>query len=183
MIESLHTSQRLAHYNQQRSLAIPQWYAVYTYGRHEKKVAAQLAEKSAVCFLPLRRVMSRWKDRQKLVEFPLFPGYVFVNIPLTEKLKVLSTGGVVSLIGFNSKPEPIPAEQILAIMAFMEENLAYDPYPYITEGKRVEIKHGLLKGLQGILVRKKSAYKFVISVDIIQKSVALEIDAADVEPV
>ena len=183
MLQSLSTSGRATYYpDGQESLFSPRWYAVYTCGRHEKKVAAQLAEKEAVCFLPLRQVLSRWKDRHKLVEFPLFPGYVFVNICLKEKLRVLNTDGVVSMVGFNSQPCPIPDEQIQAIMIFMEEKLQYDSYPYLAEGRRVEIKYGPLKGLQGILVRKKNKFKFVISVDLIQKSVAMEIDASDVEP-
>jgi len=165
------------------ALSIPRWYAIYTYSRHEKKVAAQLVEKNAVCFLPVRRVANRWKDRMKMVELPLFPGYVFVNLALTERLKVLTTEGVVYMVGFNNQPYPIPDEQIHSIITFMEEKLQFDPYPYLTNGRRVEIKHGPLKGLCGILVRKKSKYKFVVSVDLIQKSVALEIDASDVETV
>ncbi|MBI1747962.1 MAG: UpxY family transcription antiterminator [Acidobacteria bacterium] len=163
-------------------LTTPRWYAVHTYGRHEKKVATQLAEKEAVCFLPLRRVWSRWKDRTKLVEFPLFPGYVFVNVSLKDKLKVLNTDGVACLVGFDHSPMPIPDEQIHAIMVFVDEVLECDPHPYLQEGKRVEITYGPLRGLRGILVRKQKKSKFVISVDLIQKSVAIEIDASHVEP-
>ncbi|MBI1745033.1 MAG: UpxY family transcription antiterminator [Acidobacteria bacterium] len=176
------TQERLNFYDYQQALEVPQWYAVYTQSRHEKKVAALLAEKEAVCFLPLCRVLSRWKDRRKIVDLPLFPGYVFVNLPLHDKLKVLTTQGVVSLVGFQNRPDPIPDEQIQAIMVLMDEKLSCDPYPYLTEGKRVEIKHGPLKGLRGILLRKKDKYTFVISIDLIRNSVSLEIDACDVEP-
>lgn len=161
----------------------PHWYAIYTHSRHEKKVAEELADRDVTCFLPLREVRHRWKDRWKLVQLPLFSGYVFVNIPLADKLKVLKTKGTAYMVGLGGHPEPIPDEQIYSIMSFLEKRVPYDSYPYLKEGEKVEVRYGPLKGLRGILVRKKNQSKLVLSVDLIQQSIALEVDASDVEPV
>lgn len=174
---------------QVRPLALPQyeetqWYAVYTKAKHEKKVAEGLAERQISSFLPLRRILSKWKDRRKLIELPLFPGYIFVDIDLKDRIRVLRTPGVVRMVGFqDGKPVPIPREQIHAIMRFLEENANLEPYPYLEIGNRVEIIRGSFRGIRGILVRKKKGYRFVISVDLIRQSAAIEIDAEDVVPV
>lgn len=133
-------------------------------------------------FLPLREVLSRWKDRRKLVRLPLFPGYVFVRIALARKHEVVSVPGSVMLVGFDGTPAPIPDEQVETVRRLCETGLACDPYPYLTEGRRIEVIRGPLMGCAGIVVRKKGRFRLIVSVDVLQRSVAVEIDSADVRP-
>lgn len=160
------------------------WYAVYTRSRHEKVVAEELWQRQIEVFLPLRSVISKWKDRRKEVQFPLFPGYLFVHTDIAERrLDILKTPSVVRIIGFNNEPEPVPEEQILAVRTLVFSKLPYDPYPELVVGDRVRIIRGPLRGLQGYLVEKKNRFRFVVTVDLIQQAVCCEIDAADVEKV
>lgn len=160
------------------------WYAVYTRSRHEKVVAEELWRKQIESFLPLREVVSQWKDRRKRVQLPLFPGYLFAHVPIREnRLDILKVESVVRIVGFNNQPTPIPDEQIQGVKTLVFSTLEFDPYPYMGIGDRVEILRGPLRGLRGILLEKKNKYKFVLSVDLIQQSVACEIDAAYVEKV
>jgi transcription antitermination factor NusG len=161
-----------------------QWYAVYTKSRHEKVVAEELWQKEIEVFLPLRNVISKWKDRRKEVQFPLFPGYLFVNVPIKERrLDIIKVPSVVRIIGYEKEPIPIPADQIVAVKTLVFSEMPYDPFPDIVVGNRVRVKRGPLRGLDGVLVEKKSKYRFVISIDLIQQAVACEIDAADVEKI
>jgi len=160
------------------------WYAVYTKSRHEKVAAEELWQKEIEVFLPLRTVISKWKDRRKEVQFPLFPGYLFVNVPIKERrLDIIKVPSVVRIIGYENEPVPIPGDQIVAVKTLVFSELPYDPFPDIVVGDRVRVKRGPLRGLDGYLVEKKSNYRFVISVDLIQQAVACEIDAADVEKI
>ena len=162
--------------------AEPRWYAVYTRYRHEKAVHDELLSKNVETFLPLREVMSRWKDRIQRVHVPLFPGYVFVHADVRRrKLDIVKVPGVARIVGFNSYPEPIPDHEMEAIRVFLNTTIRYDPYPYLTVGKPVEIQRGPLQGLQGIVVRRKGRFKFILSVHLIRQSVALEIDACEIE--
>jgi transcription antitermination factor NusG len=161
----------------------PQWYAIHTRSRHEYKVKEQFEKKNVDHFLPLIEKLRYWKDRKKLIDFPLFPGYIFGHFPLKDRLKVLTTVGVVRIIGFHDGPVPIPEEQISAIQKMVTSGLKYDPIPYLKEGQRVRVRRGSLTGIEGVLVEKKKKFRLVISVDLIQQSAALEIDVADVEPV
>ena len=157
------------------------WYAVTTRSRHEKAVAEQLWQKEIECFLPLREVISKWKDRRKKVQFPLFPGYLFVHVPVQERrLDILKVPSVVRIIGFEGEPGPIPEMQIEAVKRLVFSTLHYDPYPYIGKGDRVEIIRGPLKGLPGILIEKKGTYKFILSIDLIRQGVTCEVDSCDV---
>ncbi|MCI0413493.1 UpxY family transcription antiterminator [bacterium] len=158
-----------------------QWYAVYTRSRHEKTVASRLEEKRIEVFLPLRKVLRRWKDRRKEVLMPLFSSYVFVRIPFTQKLSVLQTPGVVQILSEGSKPMPIPEEQIVSIQKLVESGLTYDPYPYLKEGSLVSVVRGPLTGVQGILVEKRKKHLLVLSVDLIQQSAALQVDISDTD--
>lgn len=158
------------------------WYALYTRPRHEKAVAGQLARRQVEAFLPVREVLSRWKDRRKLVQLPLFPGYVFTRTTLARKRDVVSTDGVVCMVNFHGVPAAIPDEQIEAVRDICLTKLPCDPYPYLTEGRWVRVIRGPLAGLAGILVRKKSKHRLVVSIDILQKSVSVEIDAESAVP-
>ena len=159
----------------------PQWFAVYTRSRHEKTVASKLGEKGLEVFLPLRKVLRRWKDRRKEVAIPLFSSYVFVRIPLIEKLFVLQTPGVVQILSEGSKPVPIPEEQIESIQKLVSSGLKYDPYPYLKEGDLVNVVRGPLQGVTGILLEKRKQHLLVLSVDLIQQSAALQVDISDTD--
>ncbi len=163
--------------------AEPFWYAIHTRSRHEKVVRDQFAAKEITHLLPLHLKRSQWKDRKKWIEVPLFGGYIFANFALQNKLQVLQTVGVVRLVGLNGTAEPVPEEQIETIRKMVESELPYDLHPYLREGMFVRVMRGPLQGAEGILIEKKKNYRFVISVDLIQKSVGVDIDSADVEPV
>jgi transcription antitermination factor NusG len=154
---------------------------VYTVVRHEKAVNSALAEKDIETFLPIREVLSRWKDRKKRIQIPLFPGYLFVNIDLKEMWDVLNRRSVVRILGVKGIPIPVPVEQINAIRRLLESNLRYDPYPYFAEGKEVIVVNGPLQGVKGKILEVRGNYRLVLSVDLIQRSVSLEIDIKEVE--
>jgi transcription antitermination factor NusG len=160
----------------------PYWYALHTRSRHEKVARDQLTAKGIENLLPLCQKRSVWKDRVKTIEVPLFKGYIFGYFPLKNKLSVLQSIGVVRIVSFNGLPVPVPPEQIEAVQTMVEQHLRYDPHPFLTEGMRVRVKHGPLAGAEGILVAKKQRYRLVISVNLIQQAVAVDIDSANVEP-
>jgi len=164
------------------SVEQPYWFAIQTRSRHEKVVRDQLAAKSITHLLPLWRKRSIWKDRVKFVEIPLFSGYLFGHFALQDKVAVLETVGVARLVSINGAPVPIPDEQIVAVRTLMEHRLPCSPHPYLVEGMRVRIKCGLLAGTEGILIAKKQKHRLVISVDIINQAVAVEVDSAAIEP-
>ena len=163
----------------------PHWYAVYTRSRHEQRAFDRLSANDVEVFLPMVESMRQWSDRRKRIQVPLFSGYLFVRIhwSLNIRLRVLKIPGVVRVIGDYENPAPIPEVQILAIQRFIAHDIRLDPYPYIRVGQRVEIRRGSLKGLQGILMRKKGYYRFVISVDLIQQSASVEVNAEDLLPI
>jgi transcription antitermination factor NusG len=159
----------------------PRWVAVYTVTRHEKAVARQLEERRIETFLPLYRSLHRWKDRKKEVELPLFPSYVFVKIAARNKLPVLQVPGVVSIVTFNGEMAALPEQDISALRNGLDHQVCAEPCPYLKVGKRVRVVRGPMAGAEGILSRKKDKYRFVISVDVLMRSVALEVDASDLE--
>jgi transcription antitermination factor NusG len=161
------------------------WFALYTRSRFEKKLMSELSERSVEVFLPMREILSRWKDRKKRIWLPLFPGYIFVHHVDTpaNRYRVLSVPGAVRFVGFNARAVPIPQDQIDGVRRFLESNLAVDPYPYIKIGRRVEVIAGPLTGIQGKLVQKKGRFRFVIQVDLIRQAISVEIDASDVRPI
>ena len=161
----------------------PYWYAIQTRSRHEKVVRDQLAAKSIQHLLPLWRKRSMWKDRVRFVDIPLFSGYLFGHFALQDRITILDTVGVVRLVGMQGRPLPIPEEQIAAIHTMMEQRLPYNPHPYLVEGARVRIKRGLMAGTEGIFITKKHKHRLVISVDLIQQAVAVDVDEMDVEPI
>jgi transcriptional antiterminator NusG len=164
------------------SIEQPYWYAIQTRSRHEKVVRDQLAAKSITHLLPLWRKRSIWKDRVKLVDVPLFGGYLFVYFALQDRIPVLETVGVARIVAFNGRPVPIPDEQIAAVRTMMEHRIPCSPHPYLVEGMRVRIKYGLLAGAEGILIARRQKHRLVISLDIIQQAVAVDVDSAEVEP-
>jgi transcription antitermination factor NusG len=158
-----------------------EWYAIWTRSRHEKLVRDQLQQKNFEVFLPTITKWSRWKDRKKQIEWPLFPGYCFVRFDGYERLPILKCDGVVTIVGNEGHPSPIPAIEIDGIRQLIESELAFDPCPLIKEGMMVEVKAGPLKGVVGRLVRKGSRARLILSVDLIGQAVSVEVDAADVK--
>jgi transcription antitermination factor NusG len=158
------------------------WYALYTCPRHEKRVVQQIERHRISCFLPLYRSVRRWKDRRKELELALFPGYVFVRIALQDRLRVLQLASVVRFVSFNGRPLPLPQGEMDTLMNGLRSGVRAEPHPYLTVGRRVSVKHGPLAGSQGILVRRKDKFRVVLSLELIMRSVAVEVDEADVEP-
>jgi transcription antitermination factor NusG len=160
----------------------PHWYAVYTRSRHEKTVAEQLVQKSVEHFLPLYETVRKWKNGHFKVRLPLFPGYLFVHIPLRERLQVLQVPGVVQLVGSSGVPLALPQTEIETIRDAMTKGLQAHPHPYLKVGSRVRISRGPLEGLHGILLRKKGKLRFVVSVDLIMRSISIDVEESEVEP-
>jgi transcription antitermination factor NusG len=160
----------------------PHWYAAYTCARHEKRVGEQLGRKGLEFFLPLYRSRRRWKDRTVELALPLFPSYVFVRIPLQLRFKVLEVPSVVRLVGLEGHPTPLLDRDIEILRNGFAERLKAEPHPYLTVGRKVRICSGPLQGATGILVRHKERFRVVLSIDLIMRSLSVEVDAADVEP-
>ena len=163
------------------SLDFP-WYAVYTRANHEKRVADQLRERCVEYFLPLYECERRWKDRRVKLQMPLFLGYVFVRVAPRDRLRVLQTPGVVHLVGFGGHPAPLPQEDIQAIQDCLSQGLQVEPHPYFRVGRRMQVKSGPLQGLEGVVVRRKNRSRFVLSFDLLQRGIAIEINAMDLQP-
>jgi transcription antitermination factor NusG len=159
----------------------PEWFAIWTRSRHEKLVRDQLQQKGVEVFLPTITKWSRWKDRKKQIEWPLFPGYCFARFEASERLPVLKCEGVVTIVGTEGLPSPIPPIEIESIRQLIDSELAFDPCPLIKEGMMVEVKAGPLKGVVGRLIRKGAHARLVLSVDLIGQAVSVEVDAADVK--
>lgn len=159
----------------------PAWFAVYTRHRHEKAVAQFIMGRGVRVFLPLYKTVHRWKDRMKDLSLPLFPNYVFVLTEIDQRVAVLSTPGVYDFVRLSGVPAPIPAEEIDAVRCAVERGLNVEPHPLLQSGDRVRVKSGPLEGLEGILVRKKNFYRLVLSVELLMKSISVEVEACDVE--
>lgn len=160
----------------------PAWYAIWTRSRHEQVVREQLQQKGVEAFLPTIPRWSRWKDRKKKIDWPLFPGYCFARFDPADRLAVLKCTGVVTIVSFNGDIAPIPEPEIDGIRRLVQSDLQYDPCPLVREGMQVEVTHGPLKGVVGRLLRKGAHARLVLSVDLIGQAVSVEVDAADVKP-
>jgi len=159
------------------------WHALYTRHQHENVVAQALVGKGFDVFLPLYRAVHRWKDRRKEVQLPLFPNYVFIRGGLDRMLNIVTTPGVHSLVSWGGRPADIPAGEIEAVRRLVESPLLVEPHPYLKCGDWVRIKSGPLEGIEGILARKTRGYRLVLSVDMLSKSAAVEVDMNMVERV
>jgi transcription antitermination factor NusG len=172
---------------EQAVLGAPEnWYAVQTRARHEKAVAYRLCERGVTTFLPTVREVHRWNDRKKIVDIPLFSCYLFVKLMPSnqERQRVLRTESVLGLVGdLHGMGTPIPNEQIDAVRILVNEKLPWSSYPFLNIGQRVRVRGGALDGVEGILQSRKGDRKLVISVDAMQRSLAVQIDGYDVEPV
>lgn len=161
-----------------------EWLAIHTWSRHEKSVCHQLRGKQIETLLPLYRSQKRWKNGQKAtVELPLFPGYLFARVDLQNQLPVLQTPGVVKFVGFGRKPVSLSETEIEQLKIAATHGASASPHPYLTVGDRVRIKCGPFLGMPGILLREKHGVRVVLSVELISRSISVELDAADVEPI
>lgn len=157
----------------------PHWYALYTCANHEKSVAQQFASRSVEHFLPQYESLRRWKDRKVRLQLPLFPGYLFVHLALRERLGVLQVPGVVRLVGFRGSPVAVPEEDILRVRELLGQGWRAEPHPYLAAGRRARVMRGPLAGMEGIVLRRKNRSRLVLSFALIQRSMAIEIDEAD----
>ncbi len=155
------------------------WYAAYTCARHEKRVAQQLEEREVENFLPLYLAVRRWKDRRKELQLALFPGYVFVRMDLRDRLRVLQLPGVVRFVSFGEVPVPLREGEIETLRQGMANPMRIEPHPYLKIGKRVRVEGGPFWGTEGILVRRRESCRVVVSIDLLMRSVAVEVDEAD----
>jgi transcription antitermination factor NusG len=159
------------------------WWAVYTRHQHEKSVAEMLSNKGFDVFLPLYDSVRRWKDRKKLLSLPLFPCYVFVRGGMTRKLQVVSTPGIHMILYHGEQVAQIPHTEIQAIRAVVEGHFRVEPHPFLKCGDRVRVIRGSLDGVEGILTRKKNSIRLILSVEMLAQSVAVEVNASEVEPI
>jgi transcription antitermination factor NusG len=157
------------------------WYAIYTRHQHEKTVAQILTIKGFQTLLPLYQSARRWKDRTKVLSLPLFPCYVFVKAGLERRLDILTTPGIYALVSNAGTPSPIPLVEIEALRLAVDRGVPIEPHPFLRNGDLVRINCGPLAGIQGILVRKKSLYRLVVSVEMLGQAAALEVDSLLVE--
>lgn len=164
------------------SFVEPHWYAAYTCAQHEKRVAAELGMREVEHFLPLHSSVRRWKDRRVTLDLPLFPGYVFVRLALRDRLRVVQIPSVVRLVGFNGQPTALPDTEMEIMRSGLSQSLRAEPHPFLTVGRRVRIAGGPFAGLEGVLKRKKNSLRVVVSLELIQRSVAVDVDIADVVP-
>jgi transcription antitermination factor NusG len=161
----------------------PHWYAVYTCANHERRVADQLGSRGIEHFLPQYESVRKWKDRKVCLSLPLFPGYVFVHLALQNRLGVLKVPGVVRLVGFSGHAALVPEEDLMRVREFLNQGFPAEPHPFLQVGRRVRVKSGPLEGMEGIIVLRKNRRRLVISFESIQRSMAVDVDAADVSPV
>jgi transcription antitermination factor NusG len=163
----------------------PFWFAIQTRPRFEKKVTAELEGKRVEAFLPLHSATHQWSDRRRAVDLPLFPGYVFVRIAplLHERVSVLRTNGVIGFVGARNVGIPIPDGEIEDIQAVLQRGVACEPYPYLKVGQSVRIRGGCLDGVGGVLMGVNGDRSLIISVNLIQRSVAVRIEGYNVEPI
>jgi transcription antitermination factor NusG len=158
-----------------------EWYAVYTRHQHEKCVAENLLGRGLEVFLPVYEAVRQWNDRQKRLSLPLFPCYVFIRGNFQRREKVLSTPGVHSIVGFGGHPAAIEKCEIDAIRLAVETHLRIEPHPFLRHGDQVRVKFGPLAGVEGILIRKRGFTRLILSAELLQKSVSVEVDASCVE--
>jgi len=159
-----------------------QWFAVYTVPRHEKHVSEMLTERRIETLLPLYRATRQWKKSSPVVlDLPLFPTYVFVRCRPQDRGSVLGTPGVISIVGSPREPWPLSDLEIDVLRCGLAERKA-EPHPYLAVGERVRIKTGVMTGVEGVLIRKKSDLRVVLNLDTIMRSVAIEVDSQDIDP-
>ena len=159
------------------------WFAVHVRSHHESTVAAFLAGNGYERFLPSYRRKQRWSDRTKEIELPLFPCYLFCRFDPQDRLPIMKTPGLISIVGIAKRPVPVDEAEIEAIRMLVSSGLSHQPWPYLQAGQKVRIEYGPLAGVEGMLQSFKGSQRIVLSVNLLQRSVAAEIDGAWVVPI
>ena len=159
------------------------WYALMVKHQHERPLESALRHKGFEALAPFYKTRKRWSDRVKEIDLPLFPGYVFCRFRFDQRIGVLDTPGISRVVSFNGHPAPVSGEEIEAIRTVMAAKATVRPWPHLKPGDRVRIERGALRGIEGILLREKEILRLVIGVGILQRSVAVEIDADCIGPV
>ena len=159
------------------------WYALYTRPRHEKSVAIQLRRHAIEHFLPLYETVHRWKNKRARLELPLFPSYLFVRGTRQERVQVLQLPGVQCFVNVAGQPVPVPNNEIEVLRVALDSKLRVTPHPYLSVGRRVRVKAGPFQNSEGILLRHKNNFRVVLSMDLIMRSVVVDVDVADLEVV
>jgi len=160
---------------------IANWYALFTRHQHEKSVALALSNKNFEVYLPLYLCVRRWQDRDKQLWLPLFPGYLFIREGLDRQLQILTTPGVLHIVGWGGRPAIVPQAQLDTVRRILASPMEVEAHAYLKCGDRVRVKSGPLMGLEGILTRKKGVARLVISLEMLGRSAAVEIDNLNVE--
>lgn len=160
------------------------WFAVYTTCRHEKRIAQHFNAREIKNYLPLYRAERRWRDGSRVtLDLPLFPSYIFVQIKTLDRVKVLSVPGTLAVVcGTGHEPAPLP-EAAIEALRWGQENRTIAPHPLLTAGQQVRIRSGAFAGMEGVVVRKKSGLRVVLTLQQIMQSIAIEVDEGDLEPV
>ncbi len=158
------------------------WFAVQVRSQRESRVAYHLIGKGYELFLPLYKSRKRWSDRIKEIEAPLFPGYLFCRLDRNDRLPILKTPWVLQIVGLNGSPIPIDEEEIRAVRTLVTSGAPTQPWPFVEIGDRVRIESGPLRGVVGILNQIKDNHRLVVSITLLQRSVAVEIDSALITP-
>jgi transcription antitermination factor NusG len=160
----------------------PGWFALTVRPNHEQSAARGLGNQGLETYLPVHRVRRRWSDRIKESDAVLFPGYVFCRFGQPDKLRVLQSPGVRSIVGHGKQPAPVEDDEITAVRALIATGATISPWPYLRIGQNVRIEHGPLAHLRGVILRAKNAWRMVVSVDALGSSVAVEVDNDMISP-
>jgi transcription antitermination factor NusG len=171
-----------------RRVVIPEvqaapWYAVRVRPNYEKPVATALRGKGFQEFLPLIRSKRQWSDRVKIMDLPLFPGYLFCRLNLEERLPLLTTPGFLYLVGVGKHPEPVDEAEIAGIQAVLRSGLTVTPWPNLAVGQKVRLKHGPLRGLEGVLTKIANRHRIYVSVTLLKRSISVEVEPEWVQPI
>ncbi len=161
----------------------PRWFALSVKYQHERRVETNLAAAGVGAFLPAYQLRRQWSDRIQQIEAPLFPGYVFGRFALREKVRVLKTPGVRNIVAFRGSPAPVADGEIAGIRAALESNLPVRPWPSMKSGSRVRVVRGPLRSIEGTLLRETAGFRLVLGIELLQRSVAVEVDPEMVVPV
>lgn len=157
------------------------WYAIYVRSRHEKSVAAHFSLKSVEYFLPTYQEIHKWKNGCRMqLDLPLLPGYVFAKIFLSQRICILECPGVIRFVGFNHEPIPVEDCEVESLRLGLQKHLAR-PYPYLTAGTNIRVRRGPFEGRMGVLVRDEGGVRVIISLDLLKRAIAVELDLADVD--
>lgn len=158
------------------------WYALRVKPNYEKPVSTALRGKGIEEFLPLHRTRRQWSDRVKVMDLPLFPGYLFCRLRLEERMPLLTTPGFLYIVGVGKNPQPIEEAEILAIQSVLRSGLPVTPWPSLAVGQRVQLQHGPLAGLTGVLTKIANHHRFYVSVTLLKRSVSVEVAPEWIEP-